>query len=57
MESKAFGEQLYQSWGLDPEYNYRAVGRLVSVNQKVMMFFDFRESEMWKNKAQEGQNE
>ena len=57
MESKAFGEQLYQSWGLDPEYNYRAVGRLVSVNQKVMMFFDFRESEMWKNKTQEGQNE
>lgn len=57
MESKAFGEQLYQSWGLDPEYNYRAAGRLVSVNQKVMMFFDFRESEMWKNKTQEGQNE
>ena len=57
MESKAFGEQLYQSWGLDPEYNYRAVDRLVSVNQKVMMFFDFRESEMWENKTQEGQNE
>lgn len=56
MESKAFGEQLYQSWGLDPAYNYRTVGRLVSVNQKVMMFFDFRDPEMWKNKTQEGQN-
>lgn len=57
MESKTFGEQLYQTWGLDPEYNYRSVGRLVSVNQKVMMLFDFREPEMWKNKTPEDQNE
>lgn len=56
MESKAFGEQLYQSWGLNPEYNYRSVGRLVSVNQKVMMLFDFRECEMWKNRTPEDQN-
>ena len=53
MESRTFGEQLYQSWGLDPEYNYRAIGRLVSVNQKVMLLFDFSQPEMWKAKKPE----
>ena len=50
MESKRFGDQVYQSWGLDPEYNYRAVGRLVTANQKVMMLFDFNGAESWKTK-------
>ena len=53
MESRIFGEQLYQSWGLDPEYNYRSIGRLVSVNQKVMLLFDFSQPEMWKAKKPE----
>lgn len=53
MESRIFGEQLYQSWGLDSEYNYRAIGRLVSVNQKVMLLFDFSQPEMWKAKKPE----
>ena len=32
---------------------YRAVGRLVSVNQKVMLLFDFSQPEMWKAKKPE----
>lgn len=54
MESKRFGDQVYQAWGLDMEYNYRAVGRLVTANQKVMMLFDFSNAESWKTKR-EGQ--
>lgn len=50
MESRRFGEQVYHSWGLDLDYNYRAVGRLVSANQKVMMLFDFSNAESWKTK-------
>ena len=48
MESKRFGELIYNSWGLDPHYNYRAPGRLVTVNKKVMMLFDFNDAEIWK---------
>lgn len=57
MESKAFGEQLYRLWELEPEYNYRAVGRLVSVNQKVMLLFDFNQPEWWRSQKIEGQHE
>lgn len=54
LESKAFGEQLYQKWGLDADYNYRTVGRLVTVNQKVMILFDFNHPEVWKTSKSEG---
>ena len=53
MESRRFGEQVYKSWGLDMDYNYRAVGRLVTANQKVMMLFDFNGAESWKTKRDE----
>ena len=52
MESKRFGDQVYQAWGLDKEYNYRAVGRLVTANQKVMMLFDFSNAESWKTQKE-----
>jgi hypothetical protein len=48
MESRQFGDQLYSSWGLDPEFNYRATGRLVSSNGKVMLLFNFSDAEIWK---------
>ena len=54
LESKAFGEQLYQKWGLDADYNYRTAGRLVTVNQKVMILFDFNHPEVWKTAKSEG---
>ena len=50
MESKRFGNLLYNTWGLDPDYNYRAIGRLVAVNKKVMMLFDFNNAELWQSK-------
>ena len=50
MESKRFGDHVYKSWGLDTNYNYRAVGRLVTANRKVMMLFDFNDAEHWKTK-------
>lgn len=50
MESKAFGDEIYRSWNLDREYNYRAIGRLVAAKGKVMMLFDFTEAEVWKTK-------
>lgn len=48
MESKRFGKMIYNTWDLDPDYNYRAIGRLVTVNKKVMMMFDFNDAEVWK---------
>ena len=52
MESKRFGDHVYQAWGLDKDYNYRAVGRLVTANQKVMMLFDFNSAESWKTQKE-----
>lgn len=57
MESKPFGEQLYQSWGLDGKLNYRAAGRLVSSNKKLMLLFDFSDPESWRSKKGEKRNE
>ncbi|MBQ3372822.1 MAG: hypothetical protein IJI45_04830 [Anaerolineaceae bacterium] len=53
MESKLFGDEIYRAWGLDPEYNYRAVGRLVSARNKIMLLFDFSNAENWKTKKVE----
>ncbi len=50
MESRRFGDEIYRVWELDPEYNYRAVGRLVSARNKIMLLFDFSKTEIWKTK-------
>lgn len=57
MESRIFGEEIYKAWGLDPEYNYRAIGRLVSARNKIMLLFDFSTAENWKTKKVENQGE
>ena len=49
MKSVRFGELIYNTWGLDPEYNYRAFGKLVTVKKKVMILFDFNDAELWKS--------
>ena len=51
MESKAFCDELYKTWGLDPESNYRAVGRLVSVKNKVALLYDFSSATKWHSPA------
>lgn len=51
MESRTFGKQLYQTWKLDSDFNYRATGKLVTVNEKIMMLFDFSHAESWRTKT------
>lgn len=54
LESRQFGEEIYRAWKLDSNYNYRAVGRLVSSkDNKVMLLFDFKNAEAWKTKQLE----
>ena len=50
MESKPFGEKLYSAWGLNPNFNYRASGKLVSSRGKIMLLFSFADAEMWQSK-------
>ena len=57
MESRLFGEEIYRAWKLDPEYNYRAVGKLVSARNKIMLLFDFSTAENWKTKKADDKGE
>ncbi len=52
LQSAEFGSQLYKAWHLDESFNYRARGRLVMVNQKVMLLFDFSNAEQWAGKRE-----
>ena len=47
IECKAFTAQLFETWGWKPDYVYRTTGRVVSVDKKVMLLFDFSEPESW----------
>ena len=48
IECKRFTSQLYKTWDFDPEYVYRTIGRIVTAESKVMLFFDFSKAESWK---------
>ena len=50
IECKRFTSQLYKTWDFDPEYVYRTIGRIVTAESKVMLFFDFSKAESWKLK-------
>ena len=52
-ESRQFSGELYRAWDLNPEYNYRTVGRLVTAKNKLMMLFDFSKAEIWQSKKAE----
>ncbi len=41
-------DNLYEAWGWDKEMIYRTTGRLVTVSNKVMLYFDFSSPERWK---------
>jgi len=41
-------DKLYEAWEWDKDFIYRARGKLVTVNNKVMLLFDFNEIEKWK---------
>lgn len=48
MECAKFAKMLYETWGWSEEQVYRAVGRLVTADNKVMLLYDFTEPECWK---------
>lgn len=50
LDCKDFTMQLYNNWDWQPNRVYRAVGRLVQVEKKLMLLFDFRKSENWEFK-------
>lgn len=47
MECSMFARQLFKSWNLDPQYHYRALGKLVQCDKKLMLLFDFSHREVW----------
>ena len=49
IECGRFTQQLYEAWGLNDEQVYRAIGKLVAADNKVMLLFDFNENETWKS--------
>jgi len=53
IECLAFTSQLYESWNWKNELAYRATGRIVSSDKKVMLLFDFSDAESWKYKEKE----
>ena len=59
MECRQFTMQLYKLWGLEPDRAYRAKGRLVTADQKVMVLFDLSDPESWvcKGKGNNGISE
>ena len=48
MECTHFTKQLYEAWGLNLEQVYRAIGKLVAADNKVMLLFEFTDAETWK---------
>lgn len=50
IECKLFTSKLYEMWKWDVENDYRAVGKIVCADKKVMMLYDFSEPETWKSK-------
>lgn len=51
IECRAFTSQLFETWEFDFEQVYRATGKLVTADKKVMLLFDFKEAESWTFKA------
>ena len=53
LECRGFTAPLFEAWKWDEAYVYRAVGKLVTANQKVMLLFDFNDAENWKAKPKD----
>ena len=50
MECVRFSSRLYEMWSWDTGCVYRAVGHIVTMDNKVMLLFDFSSPERWKSK-------
>ena len=42
-----FTRQLYDEWGWDKEARYKAYGRIVQVDKKIMILFEFDTAEKY----------
>ena len=47
IECRGFTEKLYETWSWETDHVYRANGRIVVADQKVMLFFDFSAPICW----------
>lgn len=45
IECSQFTRKIFEEWALQPNHYYKAQGRLVRNGDKVMMLFDFRDSQ------------
>ena len=48
IECSRLTHQLFDLWGLKKDLRYRASGKLVVADQKVMLMFDFANCEIWR---------
>jgi len=48
IECSRFTRQIFDLWGWSNELHYRTNGRLVMVDKKLMMMFDFSKPELWR---------
>ena len=51
MESVKFSSAIYEVWQWEKENTYRAKGRIVSADSKIMLLFDFSHPETWRGKG------
>ncbi|MCM1440468.1 MAG: hypothetical protein NC131_14910 [Roseburia sp.] len=47
LSCSTFARQLFEEWGLDSKARYRTIGRMVQVDKKVMLLFEFENAEKW----------
>ena len=48
LECSKFTHQLFDLWEWDKELHYRTNGRLVTVDKKLILLFDFTKPELWR---------
>ncbi len=47
VECTAFSKQIFSAWKLEEAYRYRATGRIVQCDSKIMLLYDFNDPEIW----------
>ena len=47
LDCPQLARKIYEQWGLDKNLRYKAFGRLVQAEQKILLLFDFNEAEIY----------
>ena len=47
IECSMFSRKIYSAWGLDKEYSYKTMGKLLQCDKKVNRLFHFSNKEAW----------